>query len=102
MYILCNIVNSMLKYSWSEEKNKLLKETRGIGFEEIALALQEGQSLASIPHPNKKKYHSQRIFIVVIRNYTYAVPYIKQNQRVLLKTIYPSRKYHKAYYKEKI
>lgn len=92
----------MLKYSWSEDKNKLLKETRGIGFEEIALALQEGQSLASIPHPDKQKYPRQRVFIVVIRNYTYAVPDTKQNQRVFLKTIYPSRKYHKAYYKEKI
>ena len=89
----------MLNYSWNEEKNKLLKKTRNIGFSQIVKALQSNNSTISIPHPNQQKYKNQHIYIVIINNYTYSVPYVKKQQKIFLKTIYPSRKYQKQYNK---
>lgn len=90
----------MLKYLWNEEKNKLLKKTRGIGFEEIVEALKSNVNTISIPHPNLQKFRKQHVYIVIINNYTYAIPYLKDKQTIFLKTIYPSRKYQKQYNKK--
>lgn len=90
----------MLKYLWNEEKNKLLKETRGIGFEEVVQTLKSSANTISIPHPNLQRFKKQNIYIVIINNYTYAIPYVKEKQNVFLKTIYPSRKYQKQYNKK--
>ncbi len=90
----------MLKYSWNEEKNQLLKQTRGIGFEQIVEALKSNRDTISIPNPNLQKYSRQHIYIVFINNYAYAVPYVKEQQSIFLKTIYPSRKYQKQYNKK--
>jgi uncharacterized DUF497 family protein len=46
----------MLKYLWNEEKNKLLKETRGIGFEQIIDAINNHLVLIKLKHPNRAKY----------------------------------------------
>ena len=48
-----------------------------------------------MPHPNKEKYPNQRLMIVDLDNYTYAVPYLRTKQEVVLKTIYPDRRYKK-------
>ena len=92
----------MLKYLWNEEKNKLLKETRGVGFEEVVESLAQKRIIANIPNPNKAKYPKQKIYIVIINNYTYAIPYIKNKNEIFLKTIYPSRKYQKQYNKKEV
>jgi uncharacterized DUF497 family protein len=90
----------MPNISWNEEKNKLLKETRGIGFDEIVKALQFNKNTISIPHPNHREFKNQQIFIVIINKYTYAVPYVQEKNYIFLKTIYPSRKYQKQYNKK--
>ncbi len=90
----------MLKYLWNEEKNKLLKQTRGVGFEQIVDAINNHQILAKLKHPNKSKYINQSIYIVNINNYAYCIPSVKNKQIVFLKTIYASRKYKKLYLKE--
>ena len=92
----------MLKYSWNEEKNKLLKETRGIGFEQIVEAINNNQVLAKLEHTNPRKYKNQKIYVLNINNYAYCVPYVKQKQVVFFKTIYASHKYKKKYLKETI
>ncbi len=46
-----------------------------------------------LPHPNKEKYPKQRLMIVDLDGYTYGVPYLRNEQEVVLKTIYPNRKY---------
>ncbi len=90
----------MLKYLWSEEKNKLLKQIRGIGFQQVVEALVHNRIIANIPNPNQVRYPKQKIYIVIINNYTYAIPYIKNNNEIFLKTIYPSHKYQKQYNKK--
>lgn len=77
---------------FNEEKNQLLKATRGIGFDEVVVAISEGNLLDDLANTNKK-YRHQRMCVVGIGEYAYVVPYVidKQNRHIFLKTVYPSR-----------
>lgn len=81
-------------FRWSEEKNKILKESRSISFEEIVTALQEKRMLEDIPNPSKN-HKDQGYFVIGLKDYTYSVPYVEDENGVFLKTIYPNRKYKK-------
>src|SRR6266568_1702060 len=86
------------RYSFSSEKNALLKQERGISFDEIIAAIQSGQILDIIKHPNKKKYPNQEIMIVNVKGYAYIVPFVEEcDGGFFLKTAYPSRKAKKYY-----
>jgi len=87
---------------YSLEKNEILKSTRGISFEDVILALEEGYLLDDIEHPNKEKYPNQNIFIIliVVKDYVYLVPYVEDESSIFLKTIIPSRKMNKKYNKK--
>jgi hypothetical protein len=76
-------------YSWSDEKNTILKKQRGISFEEIVVAILNGQILDVLEHPNKQKYPNQKLYVVEYQGYAYAVPYVEQGEGMFLKTIYP-------------
>jgi len=96
--VLYLIQYSMQEIQWNEEKNAWLKEERGIGFEDIIIAINEKRILASLRHPNTEKYPNQRVLVIAIENYAYAVPYVKSKTGIFLKTIIPSRKYTKIYF----
>lgn len=85
---------------FSEEKNQLLKATRGICFADVLDVLEEKHLLDNIAHPNKK-YSHQRMFVIEFNNYVYAVPYVinKEKKEIFLKTIYASRVLTKNYLK---
>ena len=87
---------------YSLEKNEILKASRGISFEDVILALEEGYLLDDIEHPNKERYPNQNIFIilVVVKDYVYLVPYVEDETSIFLKTIIPSRKMNKKYNKK--
>ena len=87
----------MKYFDWSAEKNEQLKIERGIGFEEIVVAINEGGILGVLLHPQQKKYPNQRIFIIQINQYAYLVPFVEDEEKIFLKTIYPSRKATKNY-----
>ena len=87
----------MKYFAWDEDKNNLLKETRNISFEEIVLSLSNNKLLEVVEHPNKQKYPNQRIFIVEVRDYAYIVPFVEDEDKYFLKTIYPSREATKKY-----
>lgn len=80
------------RIGFSEEKNLLLKETRGVGFEDVIVAIEKKEILGDFKHSNKKNGH-QRILVIKIEDYAYAVPYVIDIKRkiVFLKTVYPSR-----------
>jgi hypothetical protein len=88
--------------TYSEEKNLLLKATRGIGFEEILEAIRGGDLLADIAHPSRKRLR-QRLYVVKIGKYAYAVPYVinPQKNTIFLKTAYPSRVLTRKYIKRR-
>lgn len=86
------------RFVYSAEKNILLQATRSISFDDIVKAIGEGKQLADIKHPDRKRYPHQRIMVVQINNYVWAVPYISQEKGVVfLKTTYPSRVLTKRY-----
>lgn len=87
----------MKYFSWDEKKNEKLKIQREISFEDIQTAIDEGKLLAIIQNPNRDKYPNQEIFVIEINNYVYLVPYIKDDEKYFLKTIFPSRKMTKKY-----
>lgn len=87
-----------MKYlDWDESKNDILKSQREISFEDVVVAIESGGLLDIIEHPNKGKYRNQRIFVVNIQNYVYLIPYVEDNEKYFLKTIFPSRKMTKKY-----
>lgn len=87
----------MKYFDWDEEKNSLLKKLREVSFEDVQTAIEEGRVLDDLDHPNKRKYPKQRILIVAIDNYVYYVPYVEDEEKIFLKTIFPSRKATKKY-----
>jgi len=85
---------------FNEEKNQLLKATRDISFEDVIYYIKEGKALDDLTHPSKKHPH-QRLYVIEIKEYIYAVPYVidLEKNEIFLKTIYPSRVLIKHYRK---
>jgi len=85
-------------FQFSAEKNQQLISERGVSFEKIIAALDDGRLLDIIEHHNKDKYSHQRIYVIDLNGYVYLVPYVKKDEHtVFLKTIFPSRKLTKVY-----
>lgn len=87
----------MITYQWDNEKNKILKQKRGVTFEQAIMHIENGDVLDIIDHPNKAKYPNQQVLVVEMNEYAYVVPFIQQGQERFLKTIVPSRKLTKLY-----
>ena len=79
-------------FRWNPEKNERLVQERGVSFEQITLAVENGDLLQIIQHPNAEKYPSQKIMIVGMDGYAFLVPFIEETNYFFLKTIIPSRK----------
>ena len=92
--------NKVITYNF--EKDEILKREKDISFEDIILALENGDLLDDITHPNKEKYPNQNIFIILVKmkNYVYLVPYVEDETTIFLKTVIPSRKMNKKYNKK--
>lgn len=90
-----------LNLQYNEYKNQILKTSRGVDFQDVIKAIKEGNIIDDINHFNPNQYPDQRILIININDYIYAVPYIKNHKTntLFLTTIYPSRKLTKEYLK---
>ena len=87
----------MKYFEWDNEKNERLKKERGISFEEIVFHIERGDILDILEHPNQEKYKGQQVFVVNVEGYVYLVPFLETENKVILKTIIPSRKATKKY-----
>ena len=84
---------------WDEEKSSKLKEKRRISFEEVAELIIKKKYIEIVKHPNRL---GQRIFLIPINNYIHAVPFVFDNEKnIVLKTVFPSRKFNKMYGEKK-
>ena len=84
-----------MKVIWDNQKAEKLLRERNISVEAIADLLMKNEFLEILENP---KHPDQMMFIVSYRNYTHAVPFIIDPEgRVVLKTVYPSRKHHKHF-----
>ena len=82
---------------WDRLKNEKLKSEHEVSFEAVLVAIQQGNTLDDLIHPNQEKYPNQRLLIVKIKEYAYLVPYVETDLEIFLKTIIPSRKATKQY-----
>jgi len=80
---------------WDNEKNRKLIKERGLSLETFASLILEKKYLAILKNPSRGE---QKIFVIPFQKYTYVVPFIiDDNQNIVLKTVFPSRKFHKIY-----
>jgi uncharacterized DUF497 family protein len=87
----------MKRFVWDEEKNRTLKETRGVSFEMVLQAIDDGCLLDILEHPNREKYGGQRLYVVEIDRYAWIVPFFEIKEEIILKTVFPSRRYTHEY-----
>lgn len=90
----------MLNFDWNEEKNRRLKEDRGVCFEDVVTAIHENRIL-DIEKLRSSSHKGQIAYIVEIENYAYVVPFVinEDKEFIFLKTIYPSRKRTKKFFR---
>ena len=79
-------------FRWDNNKNEQLANERGISFEQITVAVENGNLLQVVQHPNSEKYPRQKVMIVKMDGYAYLVPFVEEADYIFLKTIIPSRK----------
>ncbi len=80
-------------FNWNESKNRQLMRQREISFEDVTAALDGGDLVATVNHPNQERYPGQMIYVVDIDDYLYLVPFVTEpDGTISLKAIIPSRK----------
>jgi len=80
---------------WDEQKNIKLKLERNVSFEQIADIILDKTFIDILEHP---KRDNQRIYVMEINDYIHVIPFvIDEDENIILKTAYPSRKLHKKY-----
>jgi uncharacterized DUF497 family protein len=82
-----------MEFLFDQEKNLKLFEQRGITFEQAIEIIADGGILLDFKHPNVEEYPNQRIMVINIENYPYCIPYIMDSEKIVLKTIFPDRRF---------
>ena len=89
-------------FDWTTEKNHQLVEQRGVSFESVVSAIEQGGLLDVLEHPNQDRYPGQNIYVVEILGYVHLAPFVTQADGLrFLKTIIPSRKATRDYSRER-
>ena len=86
-----------MKFEWNAGKNEVLKRTRGISFELLVVAIEEGNVLDILDHPNIEKYPNQKVYVVKLLNKVFFIPVVYGKGSVFMKTAFRSRKLEKIY-----
>ncbi len=86
-----------IKYLYDTDKDSKLKKERGIGFNEVITWIEEGKVVAIVNHPNSVKYPGQKIYVIEHEGYGYNVPFLEEGEKIILKTVFPSRKATKQF-----
>jgi uncharacterized DUF497 family protein len=84
---------------WDDKKNDMLKRERKVSFESVVEIILNKQEIDLIENPARD---GQAYYIVSLNNYIHVVPaLINEKNQIVLKTIFPSRKFHKIYRSKK-
>ncbi len=85
-------------FDCSMEKNQRLIQQRGISFEGVVSAIEQGGLVDVLEHPNQERYPGQMVYVVEIDEYLHIVPFVTQPDGTrFLKTVIPSRKATRDY-----
>ena len=80
---------------WDPEKRQKLLAERDIDIQEIADILLTDDYIDILENPSRP---GQQIFVVHYHKYVHVVPFvIDDNDNIILKTVFPSRKFHQLY-----
>ncbi|MBP9836594.1 MAG: DUF4258 domain-containing protein [Candidatus Pacebacteria bacterium] len=85
----------MKYFDWDNDKNKWLMENRGISFEFIKECIENGKVVGIVA--NHPPYEHQRVYLILIEDYIYEVPYVEEEEKIFLKTAYPSHEETKRF-----
>lgn len=75
----------------------MLKQSRGVSFEGIVVAVGADGLFDIVEHPNKEKYPNQRVLVVSVDRYVYLTPFVEDVDCFFLKTVISSRKATREY-----
>jgi uncharacterized DUF497 family protein len=87
----------MKYFDWDDEKNKWLMRERGISFDLCVTHITSGRVVDIIK--NHHPYEHQYVYIVEIEEYCYEIPFVEDEKKIFLKTVYPSHEATKKYLK---
>lgn len=87
----------MRLFAWSLEQDAQLLAERQLCFDAVVVAIEAGDLLDVLEHPNQQRYPGQRILVVRLHGYIHLVPMIETAEHLFLKTIIPSRKANRFY-----
>ena len=88
-----------VRFMWSASKNELLVGQRGISFENVIDAMEQGGLINVRDHPNQDRYPGQSVYVVEVAEYLYLVPFVTEADGTrFLKTVIPSRKAMRYYW----
>ena len=103
MHTSCNNWRMIISFDWGTEKHQQLTEQRGISFESVVSAIEQGGLMDVLEHPNQDRYPGQLIYVVEIDEYIHLVPFVTQTDGTrFLKTIIPSRKATREYRRRRL
>lgn len=86
-------------FDWDPQKEEWLTQNRNLSFLHVLYHIDRGDLLDVREHSNKEKYPHQKVLIIKMNDYVYAVPFVEDGETWFLKTIIPSRKETKKYLK---
>jgi uncharacterized DUF497 family protein len=85
----------MKYFDWDDDKNEWLMQEREISFHFIKECIENGQVVGDVS--NHPPYEHQRVFLILIEDYIYEVPYVEDDEKIFFKTAYPSHEETKKY-----
>lgn len=91
----------MFTFEYDPEKDQKLRQERNISFDEIIMLIHEGKLIDILDHPNQSQYAKQKIYVLDVDGYVWLIPYVQNDNRIFLKTAFPSRKHTKQYIRER-
>ena len=88
-----------MTFAWDDAKNELLRESRGVSFEEMVVEIEAGNVMDVLEHPRPGRYANPQVYLVSHLDYVFVVPFVRdaQRQEIFLKTIYPSREFTRKF-----
>jgi uncharacterized DUF497 family protein len=81
----------MKRIEWDKNKNIQLQSERGLSFEAIVVAIEQGKLVDIVPNPSNHHAH-QNVLAVEIDDYLVLVPFVEDQEKIFLKTAFRSRK----------
>ena len=86
-----------MELRWNPDKDRWLIKNRGLGFAQLAQAMEDGGLLAVLEYLQANRANRQRLLVVEVAGYAWAVPAVADEAGWFLKTAWPSRKLTREY-----